>query len=157
MMTTAHADDLTPELEALMGLYLLHGRMVAHVEGLDMSTTVTKQERQVIIRLFAPRRMGDLAREVGALPSTMTAVADCLCAKGLLARTKDPEDRRAHLIALSEKGEAIRQRLTAEASNAFQTQAGLSPAEAQALTGLLRKVRTHIAETHFEGCGITCG
>jgi DNA-binding MarR family transcriptional regulator len=155
-MTTTEPDGLTPELEALMGLYLLHGRLIAHVEGLALSAPISKQERQVIIRLFRPRRIGDLAREIGALPSSMTSLADGLCAKGLLARTKDPADGRAHLIALSAQGEAIRARLTAEAATAFQTQAGLTVGEARTLTEIMRKVRAHISATPSDKDTTSC-
>lgn len=140
-------EDLPPEFQALMGLCLLHGRMLAHVDGLETPAAISKQERQVIIRLFRPRRIGDVAREIGALPSSMTPLADGLCEKGLLTRMKDPDDGRVQLIALSDKGEAIRTRLTAEAATVFQTQAGLTEAEAQTLADLMCKVRAHIDKT----------
>lgn len=140
-------ENLPAEIQALMGLYLLHGRLAAQLESVEMTAPITKQERHVILRLYEPRRIGDLAREIGALPSSMTPLADGLCKKGLLARTRDPDDGRAQLIALSAKGEAIRARLTTEAAKVLQTQAGLTGAEAETLTDLMRKVRRHMAAT----------
>ena len=130
-----------------MGLYLLHGRLLCLVEGMDFSKPITKQERHLIIRLARPRRIGDVAREMAALPSSLTALADGLCEKGLLVRRRDPTDKRAHLIELTDEGEVMRVRLAHEAQDVFTEEAGLSETDAAHFVDLLRKVRAHIRNT----------
>jgi len=48
-------------------------------------------------------RMGDLAEDLGITARTITTLVDALEREGLLARLPDPIDRRATLLALTEK------------------------------------------------------
>jgi len=48
-------------------------------------------------------RMGDLAEDLGITARTVTTLVDALEREGLLARLPDPIDRRATLLALTEK------------------------------------------------------
>src|SRR5215469_6651352 len=48
-------------------------------------------------------RMGDLAEDLGVTARTVTTLVDALEREGLLARLSDPADRRATLLALTER------------------------------------------------------
>ena len=48
-------------------------------------------------------RMGDLAEDLGVTARTVTTLVDALEREGLLVRLPDPTDRRATLLALTEK------------------------------------------------------
>jgi DNA-binding MarR family transcriptional regulator len=48
-------------------------------------------------------RMGDLAEDLGVTARTVTTLVDALEGEGLLARLSDPTDRRATLLALTER------------------------------------------------------
>lgn len=56
-------------------------------------------------------RLKDLADRLRIAPRSATEVVDQLEDKGLLARTSDPSDRRATLIALTEAGTELRERI----------------------------------------------
>jgi len=53
--------------------------------------------------------IGDLARHMGVTASTMSLAADRLERKGLVAREKDPNDRRRVGLVLTEAGQRLRQ------------------------------------------------
>ena len=50
-------------------------------------------------------RMGNLAEDLGVTARTVTALVDALEKEGLLVRLPDPKDRRATLLALTEKAQ----------------------------------------------------
>ena len=50
----------------------------------------------------------DLGRRAGLETSTMTGLLDRMERDGLVTRDADPDDRRAHLIHLTEKGHKVR-------------------------------------------------
>ena len=50
-------------------------------------------------------RMGDLAEDLGITARTVTTLVDALEKEGLLARLPDPTDRRATLLALTERAQ----------------------------------------------------
>jgi DNA-binding MarR family transcriptional regulator len=50
-------------------------------------------------------RMGDLADDLGVTARTITALVDALEKEGLLVRLPDPKDRRATLLALTERAQ----------------------------------------------------
>jgi DNA-binding MarR family transcriptional regulator len=51
-------------------------------------------------------RMGDLAEDLGVTARTITTLVDALEREGLLVRLPDPTDRRATLLALTERARA---------------------------------------------------
>ena len=71
-----------------------------------------------VVRLSGPRlrlllaveevgrlRMGDLAEDLGITARTVTTLVDALEKEGLLDRLPDPTDRRATLLALTERAQ----------------------------------------------------
>src|SRR5215471_14214903 len=50
-------------------------------------------------------RMGDLAEDLGVTARTVTTLVDALEGEGLLVRLPDPTDRRATLLALTERAQ----------------------------------------------------
>jgi len=74
--------------------------------------------QQGVVRLSGPRlrlllaveevgrlRMGDLAEDLGITARTVTTLVDALEKEGLVARLPDPTDRRATLLALTERAQ----------------------------------------------------
>lgn len=49
-------------------------------------------------------KMKDLALKMGVTTGTLTVMVDNLEKKGLVKRTRNPEDRRSYVIVLTEKG-----------------------------------------------------
>ncbi|HTU72706.1 MAG TPA: MarR family transcriptional regulator [Trebonia sp.] len=68
------------------------------------------QERalRVITRGDEPRRMTELAEQLGIVPRSLTTVIDALEEAGLVRREVDPRNRRATLVLLTDKGSAVR-------------------------------------------------
>jgi DNA-binding MarR family transcriptional regulator len=55
----------------------------------------------------APKTTGELGRDLGLAPASMTRVVDRLEERGLVARTRDAEDRRRVLVAIRPDGERL--------------------------------------------------
>lgn len=145
------------DAQVFVWITLLNGRLAEHIAQVDLGVDIGKAEKQMIVRLPHPKRMGDLAREVGALPSTVTAIADVLESKGLAERERDPADRRAWLLQLTDQGYALRKRMVAEIGAAVRTVTGLSENEIEQLAGLLRKSSGRLLENGIPEVMRLCG
>ena len=56
-------------------------------------------------------RLGELAQHLRVAPRSVTDVADALETRGLVARSPDPDDRRAQVVALTDEGRALLDRV----------------------------------------------
>jgi DNA-binding MarR family transcriptional regulator len=136
--------DLPPELNVLMGVFLLYWKIDEVMDTINVSPALTKNERQVLVNLPAPRRMGELAGEMQILPSALTAIADGMEEKGLIARERDPHDRRAWQLVLTQEGIAKRQALISRAVEIFSEVSGLTSDETETIASLMQKVTRNI-------------
>ena len=141
--------ELDPDVQVFMGVTLLYRNLVERLDQIDLGEELSKSEKQMVIRLDRPRRMGDLARDLMALPSTVTAVADGLEAKGLALRERDPDDRRAWLLKLTDDGTALRTRMLEEAGSALRAATGLSDDDIETFAALMRKASERLLENAF--------
>lgn len=83
----------------------------------------------------------DLASFLHLDPSQVVALVDDLEQRGLVERLPDPRDRRANVVVATELGLATVGRALADVRGVdAQTYAGLTAAEAEQLTELLRRV-----------------
>lgn len=86
-------------------------------------------------------RPARLAERLALTPGAISKLADRLEAKGLIARTPLPDDRRAHLLALSDKGAALVPELARLAdANEAEWFGALSPDDRAALDRILRQL-----------------
>jgi DNA-binding MarR family transcriptional regulator len=91
-----------------------------------------------------PLTQRELARRMSSDPSTVRAMLVLLERQGLVKRECHPTDARARTVALTKKGERMRQRLwTAGESVRAQMLGALQPNESASLVELL----TRVAET----------
>ena len=76
----------------------------------DLSIT----QAYILAELYArnAQHATELARAVGALPTSFTPVLDVLEKRKLIARNHDPKDRRAILICLTAKGRVYGETVT---------------------------------------------
>lgn len=74
-------------------------------------TDILPAHGAVLNALFntSPLQMNALAKSIGRKKNTVTGIIATLEERGYCRREPDPEDARAQLISLTEKGEAIRQ------------------------------------------------
>lgn len=91
------------------------------------------------------RTQRDLAHAVGIKSPTMTRHLDNLVEAGLLARSRDPDDRRIMRVELTDAGEEAFHRLR-KAASAFdeQLRSGFADHEVAQLRALLERLRSRI-------------
>jgi MarR family transcriptional regulator for hemolysin len=94
------------------------------------------------------RRVGnqrELAEAVGIQEATLTSHLNGMEANGLLTRRRDPANRRIHIVALTDQGEAAFLSLR-ETAVAFdrRLRAGITDAELTQLRGLLDRLSDNI-------------
>jgi MarR family transcriptional regulator for hemolysin len=90
----------------------------------------------------------ELADAVGLRPATLSHHLDTLESDGLVTRRRDPADRRSHVVALTDAGQAAFGQLR-EAAIAFdrRLRSGLREDEVELLRGLLARL-AHNAKEH---------
>jgi DNA-binding MarR family transcriptional regulator len=92
-----------------------------------------------LTRLAEPRTMGEIAELLRCDPSNVTGIADALEARGLARRRPSESDRRVKALALTAKGEKLRQRALGELSEPPDWLRALSVKDQTALRNLLRR------------------
>ncbi|ASW53293.1 hypothetical protein CIK06_02495 [Plantactinospora sp. KBS50] len=94
-----------------------------------------------VLRAAGPLSQQDIALRLSVDPSTVLDQVDQLEARGLLTRTRNPADRRAYLVRLSDEG---RRQLDVGDERADSMQAdlfaALAPGDAARLHQLLKKL-----------------
>jgi len=145
------------EVDAVQLADLLHGltRRLRREQSEGLAPLGLTPAQARALRIIArsedeePLRMTELADKLGIVPRSVTTVVDALEAAGLVARTQDPEDRRAILLQLTEAGTGmveqigrIRQEVAGEYFGA------ISPEQRAGLLGLLRAVDTAYEQSH---------
>ncbi len=87
-------------------------------------------------------RSSELAQHLKIAPRSATEVVDALEAKGLVARSRDPGDRRAVLVALTDHGrdlsDEIRRTRGVQSERMFER---LSQTDREDLARILRKLQ----------------
>ena len=89
----------------------------------------------------------DLAEAVGVREATHTHHLNAMDSQGLVTRTRDPANRRVHVVELTPAGEAAFIRL-AEAATAFDRKLrdGLTDADLDGLVALLGQLASNLAD-----------
>lgn len=132
--------DLGPRTRAILGVHSLFRRIEEQMEQVKTDPPLTKPERHLVVVLSQPMRMGALAQELQAVPSSITAMADSLEAKGLIGRQRDPEDRRAWRLFLTDDGHRLRRWMADRAAAIFTEATGLPDDDIDTLARLLAEV-----------------
>jgi MarR family transcriptional regulator for hemolysin len=94
----------------------------------------------------------DLAEAVGVREATLTHHLNAMDAQGLVTRTRDPANRRIHVVALTPDGEAAFLRL-AEAATAFDRRLrdGLTDTDLDGLAALLTRLAANVTGEQLPG------
>ena len=88
-----------------------------------------------------PLLLGELQKKILLTSGGVTYTVDRLVERGLVERRDCPTDRRARFAALTPAGEALIARIFPRHAKVIEeTMSGLSAAEQEALTGLLRRL-----------------
>jgi DNA-binding MarR family transcriptional regulator len=114
-------------------------RPLLEAHGLSMWEYVALSE---LATAAAPSQLA-LARRIGYDKTRLIALLDRLAELGLVARTPDPDDRRAHVLALTEAGTAqlvaVRREIRAM-ENELLAELELDPDERAAFRTVLRRL-----------------
>ena len=135
---------MSNEIFLTMSVSLLDAALEARVQQFEAQVNLSRHDIKVLMHLTEPKRMGALAEDLQVLPSTLTAVADRLEHSGLLRRTRDPQDRRAWLLEVTEDGHALQARAQAIATEGFRTLTGLDADEILTFANLMQKVMNNM-------------
>ena len=109
--------------------------------GMDNELTATQWAALAKLHERGPLSQNLLGRMIAMDAATVKGVIDRLSARGLTGTRPDPDDRRRHLVALTEAGEATVGRLLPRAVRITEdTLAPLGGEERAALAALLAKL-----------------
>jgi len=99
------------------------------------------------LKIRKPANQRELAEAVGVREATLTHHLNAMEARGLLTRTRDAANRRVHVVALTEAGEAafVRMRDTAIAFDA-KLRAGLADTDVVTLSVLLGRLAANAGQ-----------
>ena len=86
--------------------------------------------------------LGELSRRMMVTNGNVTGLAERLVAEGLLSRRQAANDRRSHMVRLTDKGRRQFRKMAQEHEDWIADLfAGISPREVEALLGLLGKAK----------------
>jgi DNA-binding MarR family transcriptional regulator len=102
------AAELTERL--LRIAHLIRRASLASMAELDLTPAQSRTLR-VISKVDSPIRMGELAATLGVVPRSATGLVDALEHAGLVERTVDPDNRRAVLVTLTQRGRDMQDRM----------------------------------------------
>ena len=139
-------NGLPSEILAMKGIFILFWKLEECLDTTDFTPLMTKQEQHLLVHLDTPKRMGVLAKEMASLPSTITGAADNLEKKNFLERQRDPDDRRAWLLSLTQSGMETRSKMLTQGAEMFREISGLSADETERFAELATKARTTILQ-----------
>ena len=110
------------------------------IDALTQVALTPQQLRLVgLLALDGPKRLTDLATQLGVSMPTVSGLLDRLSQHGMIQRTEDPLDRRAKTVQVTAKGtEALRAMLAAEFLGPIHFIRALPTDQLQALVGAVR-------------------
>jgi len=90
-----------------LSVFRLNGLLMRAGEGISRPVGQSSARWQVIGRVFEPRTVADLARDMGRSRQGVQRIADALVAEGLVATRPHPTDGRTKLLELTPSGVAV--------------------------------------------------
>ena len=104
-MTTPDRDDMVESvLKTAASLFRVTLPIVPR-EMLELDVTMTQLKILFLLYVDGPKRMSDLAADLGVTTATASGLADRLVERDFIARESQPDDRRVVLCRLSPSGE----------------------------------------------------
>ena len=142
-----------PDTEAALKLWVVlsraHASISAHAVAHAADHGLSLTEFAILEVLYHRGRMvlGEIQRRILVSSGGITFLVDRLAEKGLVVRQECPEDRRAKYVALTREGtRMIREIFPSHAQALTEAMRGLTPAQQQEATGLLRSLGLTAAE-----------
>jgi DNA-binding MarR family transcriptional regulator len=134
-----HRDPVTAEvIDLFSGIFTTFNQEYEKAAAAHGLTGVQAQVLAVLRDRTTSMRT--LARVMRCEPSNITGIIDRLEARGLVERRPDPADRRVKLLAITDTGRDLAQRVRADLHFAADPLAALTPEERAILRDLLHRV-----------------
>jgi len=118
---------------------------------------VTSAQWRLLLRLSREPglKQVELAERLDVEPITACRIVDRLEEAGLVERQRDPDDRRAWRLVLTEKAQPILERLRALAGEmSGEAFAGMSVEEIEAMRGKLARIRENVCRAEAAQKGV---
>ncbi len=148
------AEKLALRFSALVQDFLVEG-VLASAEAGDVTATQVAALRY--IDRHVPAFVGELSFGLAITPPAATKTVDRLVGKGLVDRREDPDDRRQHLLTLTEAGSALLERIKKVQQDRLGAVLGrMEEAERKALVRGLRGFMTAAFFASNDLVGRTC-
>lgn len=139
----------------VLEVFRLNGALIASGDALVRPLGLTSARWQVMGSVAQGRggfSVAQLARNMGLARQSVQRIVDELVAAGIFELTDNPHHKRARLVRLTEKGEALFEEATARwLPHADDLAAVLAPGELARLTELLAQLRTRLEEGPLSG------
>lgn len=130
--------DVSNLQQILMQLSLASRRRLAHDLDSYNLTVAQYSALRALQRLPDGISMTELAGACHQVSATMTGIVDRLAERGLVTRKQDPNDRRAQLVSLTQKGLTIIIEIDVQQTNRIsRVLVQLTPTERQEMLRLL--------------------
>ena len=137
--------------ELIMETFRFNGRLLAAGDRLTKPVGLTSSRWQVLGAIEAESlSVAQIARRMGLARQNVQRLADALKEERIIEYATNPDHKRAKLVGLTERGRsAMRQLGQLQELWANETTSGVSAAEIQAASDVLRKLRSRLeaAET----------
>jgi DNA-binding MarR family transcriptional regulator len=147
--STAGADltRLAGDLRTEVGRLAYHLRTPATRSGITPTRLVALS---ALSRYPNGLRQGDLAELMNVSPPSMTRLVEILCEAGWIERDRDPDDQRALLIVLSQRGRDTLETLRNESATVLSTELADLTAEERHIVEAAIPVLRKLADRHVE-------
>lgn len=134
---TKTENSLPIEVLALFGIFELQSQLATKLAEIETNPDLSFKEGIVVLSLWRPLRIGQIARILNCKPPNATSVVDGLVRAKLVERLPDPLDRRAILLELTAEGKVLQDQLISEICTSYRQVTQHSDHQTQGLVGLL--------------------
>ncbi len=144
-MNTSDPTSATPSRRITAGLLKLGlaSKSRAWQEGSTQGLTPTQGQILALLHLQPGMRLSEVAAALAVKPATASDAVQTLVYKGLVQKTRAPEDARAVRLTLTAAGQRAAERVTTWSDFLLTAVDALTPAEqAVLLRGLVKMIRT---------------
>jgi DNA-binding MarR family transcriptional regulator len=130
-----------------MSVFKINGLLVRAGEGITQPIGQSSARWQVLGRVYEPRSVAAMARDIGHARQSVQRIADELAEEGLVVYKDNPADRRARLLELTPEGAAVLNAIyLRQVEWSLRVMNGLNPAQLLEIADVLDDIGTVVKE-----------
>ncbi len=142
--------DAVEQMHAVTSLMRVQQLLLGDLEALLKPHGLTFARYEALVLLTFSRAgslpLGKMGERLQVHPTSISSIIDRLESAGLVVRRRHPEDGRAVLAEITERGRAVVEAATADLVGARFAIAEMSPADLRELSALLTPVRRNAGD-----------